>query len=194
MPQQPALYSKLSVAENLRLFARLEKVRRRRGHRRADARADRAARPRRRRGRPALGRQPAARQHRDRPAREPAVLLLDEPSSSLDPRQRERLWEFVGGLAERGHGGRLLDPRRRRGRALRRPRARARRRRAAVHRHARASSSGRSATPSARLRVAPSSASCTSGATERALAAAQGPADPAPLAAAGRAARRSTRS
>jgi ABC-2 type transport system ATP-binding protein len=30
------------------------------------------------------------------------VLLLDEPSSSLDPRQRERLWEFVGGLAARG--------------------------------------------------------------------------------------------
>src|ERR671920_2116540 len=26
VPQQPALYSKLSVAENLRLFARLEKV------------------------------------------------------------------------------------------------------------------------------------------------------------------------
>jgi ABC-2 type transport system ATP-binding protein len=33
---------------------------------------------------------------------DPAVLLLDEPSASLDPRQRERLWEFVAGLAERG--------------------------------------------------------------------------------------------
>src|ERR687889_122855 len=33
----------------------------------------------------------------------PAVLLLDEPSTSLDPRQRERLWEFVSVLArERG--------------------------------------------------------------------------------------------
>ena len=31
MPQQPALYAKLSVAENLRLFARLEKVAGRRG-------------------------------------------------------------------------------------------------------------------------------------------------------------------
>ena len=25
-------------------------------------------------------------------------LLLDEPSASLDPRQRERLWEFIGEL------------------------------------------------------------------------------------------------
>ena len=33
---------------------------------------------------------------------EPPVLLLDEPSASLDPRQRERLWEFIGGLAGRG--------------------------------------------------------------------------------------------
>jgi ABC-2 type transport system ATP-binding protein len=32
----------------------------------------------------------------------PAVLLLDEPSVGLDPRQRARLWEFVGGLAGRG--------------------------------------------------------------------------------------------
>ena len=30
------------------------------------------------------------------------MLLLDEPSSSLDPRQRERLWAFVGGLARGG--------------------------------------------------------------------------------------------
>ena len=29
----------------------------------------------------------------------PRVLLLDEPSSSLDPRQRARLWEFVLALA-----------------------------------------------------------------------------------------------
>jgi ABC-2 type transport system ATP-binding protein len=32
----------------------------------------------------------------------PAVLLLDEPSSSLDPRQRERLWQFLGELAGQG--------------------------------------------------------------------------------------------
>ena len=33
---------------------------------------------------------------------EPAVLLRDEPSSSLDPVQRERLWEWVSGLARGG--------------------------------------------------------------------------------------------
>ena len=33
---------------------------------------------------------------------EPVVLLLDEPSAGLDPRQRARLWEFVGGLAAAG--------------------------------------------------------------------------------------------
>jgi ABC-2 type transport system ATP-binding protein len=32
----------------------------------------------------------------------PAVLLLDEPSVGLDPRQRARLWEFVSALAEGG--------------------------------------------------------------------------------------------
>ena len=29
---------------------------------------------------------------------DPAVLLLDEPSASLDPRQRERLWDFLNEL------------------------------------------------------------------------------------------------
>ena len=32
----------------------------------------------------------------------PSVLLLDEPSVGLDPRQRARLWEFVSALAVRG--------------------------------------------------------------------------------------------
>ena len=30
------------------------------------------------------------------------MLLLDEPSVGLDPRQRARLWEFVSGLAGGG--------------------------------------------------------------------------------------------
>ena len=116
--------------------------------------------------------------------RSPAALLLDEPSASLDPRQRERLWGFIGGLAARGHRRRLLDPRRRRGRALRRPRARAGRRRAAVHGHAgRARAGGRRR---AGLRVGLRPLPPRAGPLSDALAAAQGPADPAPLAAAGR--------
>jgi ABC-2 type transport system ATP-binding protein len=102
VPQQPAQYSKLSVAENLRLFARLEKL--------ADpdqavermleqtGLQDRAGEE--------VGRLSSGNRQRVNIAigllREPKALLLDEPSASLDPRQRERLWTFIGGLAGRG--------------------------------------------------------------------------------------------
>jgi ABC-2 type transport system ATP-binding protein len=98
VPQQPALYSKLSVAENLRLFARLEKVadveRAVAGMLEQTALADRAG--------DETGKLSGGNQQRVNIAigllGEPAVLLLDEPSAALDPRQRERLWEFIGGL------------------------------------------------------------------------------------------------
>jgi ABC-2 type transport system ATP-binding protein len=102
VPQQPALYKKLSVEENLRLFARLEKV--------ADVEAavdrmlEQAAL--RDRARDEVGRLSGGNQQRVNIAigllRSPDALLLDEPSASLDPRQRERLWEFIGGLASGG--------------------------------------------------------------------------------------------
>jgi ABC-2 type transport system ATP-binding protein len=98
VPQQPALYSKLSVAENLRLFARLEKVpdvpRAVDRMLEQTALADRA--------RDEVGKLSGGNRQRVNIAigllGEPDVLLLDEPSAALDPRQRERLWEFIGGL------------------------------------------------------------------------------------------------
>jgi ABC-2 type transport system ATP-binding protein len=102
VPQQPSLYSKLSVAENLRLFARLEKladpeaaVGRMLAQTGLKARADeevgRLSGGSRQRVNIAIGLLAA-----------PSVLLLDEPSASLDPRQRERLWQFIFELIDRG--------------------------------------------------------------------------------------------
>jgi ABC-2 type transport system ATP-binding protein len=102
VPQQPALYSKLSVSENLRLFARLEKlpdpeavVGRMLAQTGLEDRADEE-----------VGRLSGGNRQRVNIAigllAEPSVLLLDEPSASLDPRQRERLWEFIGQLAGGG--------------------------------------------------------------------------------------------
>jgi ABC-2 type transport system ATP-binding protein len=104
VPQQPAVYSRLSVAENLELFARLERVADPRGavvamleqtglRERAHERVQRLSGGNRQRVNVALGL-----------LADPAVLVLDEPSSSLDPRQRERLWRFILGLSERGRG------------------------------------------------------------------------------------------
>jgi ABC-2 type transport system ATP-binding protein len=102
VPQQAAVYGKLTVAENLRLFARLEKcpdveevVQRMLAQTGLDERRD----------------DPVAELSGGNKQRvniaigllsSPEVLLLDEPSASLDPRQRERLWEFIGGLAAEG--------------------------------------------------------------------------------------------
>ena len=102
VPQEPALYSKLSVAENLRLFARLERVAEPEA---AVARMLEQTELTERRG-DQVGTLSGGNQQRVNIAigllSEPAVLLLDEPSASLDPRQRARLWEFIGELAELG--------------------------------------------------------------------------------------------
>ena len=99
VPQQAAIYSKLSVAENLRLFARLEKV----GD--VDAAVARMLDQTglRDRERDPVGTLSGGNRQRVNIAvgllGGPRVLLLDEPSASLDPRQRARLWEFVLALA-----------------------------------------------------------------------------------------------
>ena len=101
VPQQTALYSRLSVAENLELFARLERSADPQGEvarmleqtglqERASERVERLSGGNRQRVNIAIGL-----------LSEPPVLALDEPSSSLDPRQRERLWQFICALARR---------------------------------------------------------------------------------------------
>ena len=102
VPQQAALYGKLTVTENLRLFARLEQcvdvegaVARMLAQAGLEDRAD-----------DQVGVLSGGNRQRVNIAigllAEPGVLLLDEPSSALDPRQRERLWEFL--LALEGQG------------------------------------------------------------------------------------------
>jgi ABC-2 type transport system ATP-binding protein len=92
----------LSVIENLRLFARLEKVSDPEAvlkrmldqtglSGRAEERVDRLSGGNRQRVNVALGL-----------LADPPVILLDEPSSSLDPGQRERLWQFIAELARGG--------------------------------------------------------------------------------------------
>jgi ABC-2 type transport system ATP-binding protein len=123
VPQQAALYRRLTVEENLLLFARLE--------RHEDPRASTEEMLKlcgltERRGE-IVGRLSGGNQQRINIAigllSRPRVLLLDEPSVGLDPRQRARLWEFVSALAGGGttvvfsthdiqeaerYGGRLL--------------------------------------------------------------------------------------
>ena len=102
VPQHPAVYGKLTVLENLRLFARLERIPDPQAavrrllvlaglEERADELAGRLSGGGRQRLNVAVGM-----------LRTPVALLLDEPSASLDPVQRERVWAFVGRLAAEG--------------------------------------------------------------------------------------------
>ena len=102
VPQTPALYDRLTAQENLRLFARLEHVpdtdaavaRMLEQTGLADRAGDRVAHlsgGNRQRLNVAIGLLSS-----------PPVLLMDEPSTSLDPRQRQRLWDYLGRLSEDG--------------------------------------------------------------------------------------------
>jgi ABC-2 type transport system ATP-binding protein len=101
MPQRPAHYARLSARQNLELFARLERD------------ADPPAAAKRLLARfelPADERSAQAlsvgnRQRLDLAIAvlaRPSVLLLDEPTAALDPRQRRRLWDAAARLREDG--------------------------------------------------------------------------------------------
>jgi ABC-type multidrug transport system ATPase subunit len=98
VPQRPAHYGRLTALENLRLFAALEGA--------PDARAEELAAdfelPRDTR---ASSLSVGNRQRLDVALAllsSPQVLLLDEPTASLDPAQRERVWRIARGVADGG--------------------------------------------------------------------------------------------
>ena len=103
VPQQPAQYGLLTPRENLELFARLE------GAQDAPAAArellDRFDLPA---DDVASGRLSVGNRQRLNLAiallGRPDALLLDEPTASLDPGQRLRLWETAAGLSDAGAG------------------------------------------------------------------------------------------
>ena len=98
VPQRAAHYGRLTALENLRLFAALERVPPERADELArsfdlpaDTRASSLSVGNRQRLDVALALLAA-----------PKVLLLDEPTSSLDPAQRERVWQIARTVAEDG--------------------------------------------------------------------------------------------
>ena len=102
VPQQAGLYRRLTVEENLRLFAHMEGVDEVDGI--VERMLDQTGLAERRHDQ--ISTLSGGNQQRINIAigllADPPVLLLDEPSSGLDPSQRVRLWEFVAGLAEAG--------------------------------------------------------------------------------------------
>jgi ABC-2 type transport system ATP-binding protein len=102
VPQQAGVYRRLTVEENLLLFARLEG----RGDPRGAVEEMLKLTGLGERRSEVVARLSGGNQQRINIAigllARPAVLLLDEPSVGLDPRQRARLWGFVSALAERG--------------------------------------------------------------------------------------------
>jgi ABC-2 type transport system ATP-binding protein len=102
VPQQTGLYRRLTVEENLLLFARMEQVDDLEGT--VERMLEQTGLEERRHDQ--VSSLSGGNQQRINIAigllGDPSVLLLDEPSSGLDPGQRVRLWEFVSGLSAGG--------------------------------------------------------------------------------------------
>jgi ABC-type multidrug transport system ATPase subunit len=101
VPQRPAHYARLSARENLELFARLEGVRDAPGV--AQRLLERFSLPTD--ARPSGELSVGNRQRLNVVLSllgEPRVLLLDEPTASLDPGQRRRVWQVVNALRDEG--------------------------------------------------------------------------------------------
>jgi ABC-2 type transport system ATP-binding protein len=102
VPQQAGLYRRLTVEENLKLFARMEEMEDVEGT--IERMLDQTGLAERRHDQ--VSSLSGGNQQRINIAiglmGDPSVLLLDEPSSGLDPSQRVRLWEFVAGLSKSG--------------------------------------------------------------------------------------------
>jgi ABC-2 type transport system ATP-binding protein len=97
MPQRPAHYGRLSARQNLELFAGLE------GAGDPDELLARLELPADDRSAASLS--VGNRQRLDLAISllpDPHVLLLDEPTAALDPRQRRRLWETARGVRDAG--------------------------------------------------------------------------------------------
>jgi ABC-type multidrug transport system ATPase subunit len=96
VPQRAALYRRLTVRENLELFRRLE------GSGDVDALLDEFSLP----GDVVASALSVGNRQRLNVAisllGSPEALLLDEPTGSLDPEQRARLWSDLESLPERG--------------------------------------------------------------------------------------------
>jgi ABC-2 type transport system ATP-binding protein len=102
VPQRPSLYTRLTARENLRLFAKLDRVEARESA--VEAVLDRAGVGAAIADRP-TGELSVGQRQRVNVAigllGDPRVILLDEPTASLDPRQRALLWRLLRGVTDR---------------------------------------------------------------------------------------------